>query len=371
MLPRSETLVPVPTAPPSMTSILASWTHRDWWQASGLLGVVAVMHIVGFGVLILAIAPHHYMAGTAVFGVGLGLTAYVFGMRHAFDADHIAAIDNTTRKLMADGKKPKSVGFWFAMGHSTIVFVLAALVVAGAHAANALLDEESPLRHGLGVAGTLASGGFLYVIGAINIVALIGIWRVFRRLRAGTFSSDELDAALDGRGFLARILRPIMRRITHAGQMYPVGILFGLGFDTATEVALLALAGTGAAAGLPWYAILVLPLLFASGMSLMDTLDGLFMNVAYDWAFAHPIRKIYYNLTITVLSIAVAVIIGSIELISVLHDDLGLVDPVTDWISGIDLNTVGIGVVVMFAVAWASAVAYWKIAKVEQRYTAR
>lgn len=363
--------VSTPPAAPSMTSILASWTRRDWWQASGLLGVVGLMHVVGFGVLIVAIAPHHYMAGTAVFGVGLGITAYVFGMRHAFDADHIAAIDNTTRKLMADGKKPKSVGFWFAMGHSTIVFVLAALVVAGAHAANTLLDENSPVRHGLGVAGTLASGGFLYIIGAINIVALIGIWHVFRRLREGTFSAAELDAALDGRGFLARILRPIMRRITHAAQMYPVGILFGLGFDTATEVALLALAGTGAAAGLPWYAILVLPLLFASGMSLMDTLDGLFMNVAYDWAFAHPIRKIYYNLTITVLSIAVAVIIGTIELISVLHDDLGLVDPVTDWISGIDLNTVGIGVVVMFVVAWSAAVAYWKLARVEQRYVTR
>ncbi|MCP2175555.1 HoxN/HupN/NixA family nickel/cobalt transporter [Williamsia maris] len=359
---------PPTVGPPSLGRVLSSWRRGDWLEASGLLGFITLMHIVGFGVLIFGVAPHHYRAGTEVFGVGLGITAYVFGMRHAFDADHIAAIDNTTRKLMADNKKPKSVGFWFAMGHSTIVFLLATLVVVGAHAVGALLNEDSPTRQGLGIAGTLASGGFLYLIGLINVVALIGIWRVFRKLRDGEFSAAELDAALDGRGFLARLLRPIMKRITHAAQMYPVGILFGLGFDTATEVALLALAGTGAAAGLPWYAVLVLPLLFASGMSLMDTLDGLFMNVAYDWAFAHPIRKIYYNLTITVLSIGVALIIGTIELISVLHDDLGLVDPVTDWISGIDLNSVGIGIVAMFVVAWAGAVAYWKIAKVEQRF---
>lgn len=347
------------------------WGRRDWRDASGLLGVVALMHIVGFGVLVFAVVPYHYQTGTQVFGIGLGITAYVFGMRHAFDADHIAAIDNTTRKLMADGKGAKSVGFWFAMGHSTMVLVLAVLVVVGAKAAGALLDDDSSARHSLGIAGTLASGGFLYLIGLINIVALVGIVRVFRKLRNGHYSADELDAALDGRGLLARLLRPVIARISRAAHMFPVGVLFGLGFDTATEVALLALAGSGAAAGLPWYAVLVLPLLFAAGMSLMDTLDGLFMNVAYDWAFAHPVRKIYYNLTITVLSIAVALVIGTIEVVSVLHDNLGLDDPMSVWISSIDLNFVGFGIVAMFVVAWAGAVGYWKIARIEQRYAAR
>ncbi|WP_249154947.1 HoxN/HupN/NixA family nickel/cobalt transporter [Gordonia polyisoprenivorans] len=343
------------------------WTRTDWVHAAVQLGVIAAMHAMAFGVLFMVIVPHHYSLGKQVFSVGLAVTAYTFGLRHAFDADHIAAIDNTTRKLMNDGKRPKSVGFWFAMGHSTIVFVMAILVVAGAHAVSALADDDSPARHALGTISTIASGSFLYLIALINIVALIGIWRVFRSLRRGSFDEEQLDEALDGRGFLARLLGPVMRRIRHPFQMYPVGVLFGLGFDTATEVALLALAGTGAVAGLPWYAILVLPLLFASGMSLMDTLDGMFMTVAYDWAFAHPARKIYYNLTITGLSIAVALLIGTIELVSVLHDDLGWDDPITNWISGFDLNTAGIAIVIMFIVAWGIAIAYWKLARLEHR----
>ncbi|WP_370512265.1 HoxN/HupN/NixA family nickel/cobalt transporter [Skermania sp. ID1734] len=351
-----------------MLSILSEWTRRDWTEAGVLLAVIALMHLIGFGLLFGLIAPRGYRLGTQVFGVGLGITAYTFGLRHAFDADHIAAIDNTTRKLMADGKRPKSVGFWFAMGHSSIVFVMAVLVVLGAHVVGILVNDDSPARQRLGTISTLASGSFLYVIGILNVVALIGIWRVFRGLRNGEFDLHRLEEALDARGFLARILGPLMRMISRPGQMYPVGVLFGLGFDTATEVALLALAGSGAAAGLPWYAIVVLPLLFAAGMSLMDTLDGLFMNVAYDWAFANPVRKVYYNLTITGLSVAVALLVGSIELIGVLHDDLGLVDPVTDWIASIDLNNVGFAIVALFVLAWASAVAYWRWAKVEQRW---
>ena len=347
---------------------MSEWTRRDWRQAGGLLGVVALMHLVGFGLLFGAIAPHGYRLGTQVFGVGLGLTAYTFGLRHAFDADHIAAIDNTTRKLMSDGKRPKSVGFWFAMGHSTIVFVMAALVIVGAHIVGTLVDDDSPARHNLGMVSTVASGSFLYLIGIINVVALVGIWRVFRELRSGAFDHDELEHALNSRGFLARLLGPLMRAITRPGQMYPIGVLFGLGFDTATEVSLLTLAGSGAAAGLPWYAILVLPLLFAAGMSLMDTIDGLFMNVAYDWAFSNPVRKVYYNLTITGLSIAVALLVGSIELIGVLHDDLGMAGPITDWIASVDLNNVGFVIVALFVLAWAIAVAYWRLAKVEQRW---
>jgi high-affinity nickel-transport protein len=354
--------------PRALHNVLSNWTRRDRLEAAALLGVVVAMHLVGFGLLFGAIAPRGYHIGTQVFGVGLGLTAYTFGLRHAFDADHIAAIDNTTRKLMTDGKRPKAVGFWFAMGHSTIVFVMAALVVIGARVVGTIVDDDSPARKTLGTISTLASGSFLYLIGLLNIVALVGIWRVFRKMRGGAFDHAELEEALDARGFLARLLRPVMRMVTRPVHTYPVGVLFGLGFDTATEVALLALAGSGASAGLPWYAILVLPLLFASGMSLMDTVDGLFMNVAYDWAFAQPVRKIFYNLTITGLSIAVAIMIGSIELITVLHDDAGLNDPVTGWISGINLNDVGFAIVGLFVLAWVAAVAYWKIARVEQRW---
>jgi len=357
-----------PSTPAALHRLAASWNRKDWLEVGALAAVIAALHVVGFGALVLFVAPHHYQVGTQVFGIGLGVTAYTFGLRHAFDADHIAAIDNTTRKLMADGSKPKSVGFWFAMGHSTMVLLMAVLVVAGTHAVSSLLDDDSPTKHALGLAGTVASGGFLWLIGIINLVALIGIWHVFTGLRTGKFNERELEEALDKRGFLARILAPVIKRIKRPAQMYPVGVLFGLGFDTATEVALLALAGTGAAAGLPWYAVLVLPVLFAAGMSLMDTADGLFMTVAYDWAFANPIRKIYYNLSITGLSVAVALLIGTIELISVLHDDLGLVDPVTSWVSDIDLNNAGFVIVGLFVLTWLCAVTYWKVAGIEKRW---
>ncbi len=348
--------------------LLSTWNRRELVEIGALLGVIALMHVVGFAVLVFVIAPHHYRAGTQIFGVGLGATAYLFGLRHAFDADHIAAIDNTTRKLMTDGRKPKSVGFWFAMGHSTLVLVMAVLIMIGARVVGALADEKSATRHLLGIAGTLASGLFLYLIAIINVIAMVGIYRAFVRLRQGSYSDSEVEAALNERGFFARLLRPIMNRVTRPVQLYPVGALFGLGFDTATEVALLALAGTGAAAGLPWYAVLVVPLLFAAGMTLMDTLDGLLMTVAYDWAFMQPVRKIYYNLAVTGLSIAVALLIGSIELVSILHDDLHWVDPITSWVSGIDLNNAGLVIVVLFAATWIAAVAYWKLADVESRY---
>ncbi|OBK33314.1 nickel transporter [Mycobacterium sp. 1245111.1] len=348
--------------------MVATWNRRDYVEIGVLLGVIALMHVVGFAMLVFTIAPHHYRVGDQIFGVGLGVTAYLFGLRHAFDADHIAAIDNTTRKLMSDCKKPKAVGFWFAMGHSTLVLVMAVLIMVGARVVGALADEKSPTRHVLGIAGTLASGLFLYLIAIINVIAIVGIYRAFTRLRRGSYSDSEVEAALNDRGFFARLLRPIMNRITHPIQLYPVGALFGLGFDTATEVALLALAGSGTAAGLPWYVVLVVPLLFAAGMTLMDTLDGLLMTAAYDWAFMQPARKVFYNLAVTGLSIAVALLIGSIELLSVLHDNLRWDDPITSWISGIDLNNAGIAIVLLFAITWIGAIAYWKLANVEDRY---
>lgn len=346
---------------------ITTWTRRDWTQASGLIGVVLLMHLVGFGMLLGIVVPRRYSLGTQVFSVGLGVTAYTFGLRHAFDADHIAAIDNTTRKLRNDGIRPKSVGFWFAMGHATIVFVLAGLVAIGTHLAQALLNDNSSTHRTLGVVSTLSSGSFLYLIGALNIFALIGIWRVWKGLRQGDFNEDELEEQLQNRGFFARFLNGLTKAIRRPYQMYAVGVLFGVGFDTATEVALLVLAGSGAAAGVPWYAILVLPLLFAAGMTLLDSLDGLFMSVAYDWAFLKPVRKVYYNLAITGLSVTVAMLIGTIEIVGVLDDNLGWSNPVIDWISRINLNNVGFFVVGLFVVFWVGAIAYWKIAHVEDR----
>ena len=365
-----------PVRPPARRSgmfatMLGTWTRRDWLQAGGLLGVIVVMHVVAFTVLFAVIGPAHYKLGTKVFGVGLGITAYTYGLRHAFDADHIAAIDNTTRKLRGDGGRPKSVGFWFAMGHSTMVAGMAAMVAAGAHIVTSLTSDRSRTNQTLGLISTGVGGTFLYLIAAINLVALIGIVRVFRAMRTGELDESGLEAHLQSRGVLNRVLGRLTRAITRPGQMYGVGVLFGLGFDTATEVALLVLAGTGAASGLPWYAIMVLPLLFASGMSLLDFLDGLFMSVAYDWAFLNPVRKVYYNISITGLSIAVAFLVGSIELVSVLHDNIGVENPVTNWVTTINLNNVGFAIVGLFVLTWVVALSYWRFAKVEDRWTAQ
>jgi high-affinity nickel-transport protein len=229
MFPRKR-VVPQISAPSATSTrfgwgirrMISTWDRRDRMEIGVLLGVIATMHLVGFATLVLVIAPHHYHAGTQIFGVGLGATAYLFGVRHAFDADHIAAIDNTTRKLMTDGQRPKAVGFWFAMGHSTLVLVMAVLVMVGAHAVGALANGDSPMRRVLGFAGTLASGLFLYLIAIMNIIAMIGISRAFAKLRRGSYSDAEIEAALNDRGFLARLLRPIMNRITRSVQIYPV-----------------------------------------------------------------------------------------------------------------------------------------------------
>ncbi|MFJ9927992.1 MULTISPECIES: HoxN/HupN/NixA family nickel/cobalt transporter [Streptomyces] len=358
--------VPETAASPSFR-----WRRADTVRTAGLLTVIVVLHVIAFGILFLLVTPHHYEVGTKAFGVGLGITAYTLGMRHAFDADHIAAIDNTTRKLMADGQRPVSVGFWFALGHSSVVIAMAALVAGGAQLAGTLMNDGSRTHQVLGTVGTTVSGGFLYLIAALNLVALVGIARVFKAMRAGRYDEAELEAHLDSRGFMNRILGRLTKSIRRPGQMFPLGFLFGIGFDTTTEVLLLALAGNGAAAGLPWYAILCLPLLFAAGMSLFDTLDGTFMNFAYQWAFSNPVRKVFYNLTITGLSIAVAFFVGTIELVGVLHDKLGLSDGVSGWIAGLDLDHVGYVIVGLFVVVWALAIGYWRVAKVEERWNAR
>jgi high-affinity nickel-transport protein len=347
------------------------WRREDTVKTAGLVAVIAALHVAAFGILFLLVVPGHYEVGSKAFGIGLGITAYTLGVRHAFDADHIAAIDNTTRKLMADGKRPVSVGFWFALGHSSVVVLLAAMIAGGTALAGKVMNENSGTHKVLGVLGTTISGTFLYVIAALNLVALMGILKVFRAMRAGTYDESELEAHLDSRGFMNRILGRLTKSITRPGQMYPLGFLFGLGFDTATEVTLMVMAGSGAAAGLPWYAVLCLPLLFAAGMSLFDTLDGTFMNFAYQWAFSNPVRKVFYNLTITGLSIAVAFFIGTIELVGVLHDKFGMTDSVTGWIAGLDLDNVGYVIVGLFVVVWAAALSYWRLAKVEQKWSVR
>ncbi|HEY2221499.1 HoxN/HupN/NixA family nickel/cobalt transporter, partial [Actinomycetospora sp.] len=287
-------------------------------------------------------------------------------------ADHIAAIDNTTRKLLterASPGRPLSVGFWFALGHASVVFVMVALIAAGARAlAGEVSDDGSTLKQVGGIISTGAAGVFLIVIGLINLVVLVGLVRVFLRMRAGEFDEAELEAHLDQRGLMNRILGGAVRAVRKPVQVYPVGLLFGLGFDTATEVALLVIAGGAAASALPWYAILVLPVLFAAGMSLLDTLDGVFMCFAYDWAFLRPVRKVFYNITITSLSVLVALVIGGIELISILTDQLGVEDGPLAWVANLDLGNVGFVIVGLFVLAWIVALSVWKFGRVEERW---
>ncbi|MBA8795436.1 high-affinity nickel-transport protein [Friedmanniella endophytica] len=349
----------------------------EWRSVIGMAAFVVLLHVLGWGVLLGLVVPAHYQVGAnAFFGVGLGLTAYTLGMRHAFDADHIAAIDNTTRKLMAQGRRPVSVGFWFSLGHSTIVFVLVLLLALGVRAlAGQLEDDSSLLQRITGVVGTAVSGTFLFLIGLVNLVVLVGIVRVFARMRRGEVDeaalTAELDRQLGRRGFLSRLLAGVTRAVSRPWQMYPVGLLFGLGFDTATEVGLLVLAGGAAAFSLPWWAILTLPVLFAAGMSLLDSIDGCFMNFAYGWAFSRPVRKIFYNLTVTTLSVAVALLIGGIELVSILVDRAGIRTGPLAAVAGLDLNNVGFVVVGLFVVVWLVALAVWRWGRVEERWSRR
>src|SRR5262249_46911050 len=287
---------------------------------------------------------------------GLGVAAYTLGMRHAFDADHIAAIDNTTRKLMADGQRPLTVGFWFSLGHSSVVFGLCALLAAGVRALTGqVTDDRSGLQQTTGLVGMLVSGVFLMLIAAINLVILVGIVRVFRQMRFGAYDEAALEHQLNNRGLMNRILGRATRAIRKPWHMYPLGLLFGLGFDTATEVSLLVLAGGAAAFALPWYAILVLPVLFAAGMSLLDSIDGSFMNFPYGLAFPKPVRKVYYNITITGLSVAVALIIGAVELITLAADKLSITTGPIGWIGSLDLNYVGYVIVGLFVATWVIA----------------
>ena len=347
-------------------------TPQEWTRAGAMVAVVIGLNVAGWVMLALAERGHYHITNTQIFGFGTGALAYTLGMRHAFDADHIAAIDNTTRKLVSDGKRPLSVGFFFSLGHSSVVFILAVLLNFGIRTLDEQVkNDNSGLHNVTGIIGTGVSGAFLYVIALLNVIILVGILKVFRDMRAGRYNDEELEAQLDKRGLMNRFLGPIARRADASWKMYPIGLLFGLGFDTATEVALLVLAGSAVVSGLPFYAILSLPILFAAGMCLFDTIDGCFMNFAYDWAFAKPVRKVYYNITVTGLSVFVALFIGTIELLGLIGQEYHLNGGFWSFMGGFDINKAGFVIVGIFVLTWIAALAIWHFGKIEQKWDAR
>ncbi|WP_443078536.1 HoxN/HupN/NixA family nickel/cobalt transporter [Streptomyces sp. NBC_01497] len=373
-----------PTLGERLGQFRQSLTRGDRRALGGMLGFIVLLHLAGFGVLFGLVAPKHYHLGGdhPVFNIGVGVLAYTFGLRHAFDADHIAAVDNTTRKLLADNvereargaareRRPLSVGFWFSLGHSTIVFALSFLLSVGVKAlVGQVEDDNSGLHSATGVIGASVSGVFLWVLGILNLAVLVGIVKIFRRMRDGHFDEQELEEQLNKRGLMNRFLNGLTKSVRKAWHIYPVGVLFGLGFDTATEVGLLVLAGGAAAFSLPFYSILVLPVLFAAGMCLMDTVDGVFMNAAYGWAFAKPVRKVFYNITITSISVAVALIIGTIELVGVLADQANITSGPLAAIAGINLDYAGYGIVGLFFVSWLVALLVWRYGRIEEKWSA-
>src|SRR3954462_2731839 len=351
-------------------TVSTRFDRTDWTTIAAMGCVVLALHLFGWGVLVLGVAPQHITLGSAgVFGVGLGVTAYLLGVRHAFDADHIAVIDNTTRKLVGERTRSLSAGFWFSLGHSSVVFGLAFLLALGVKALiGPVQDENSSMLQTLGLIGSLVAGTFLILIGLTNLFAVVGIAKVFRQMRSGEFDEAELERQLNNRGFLARLLGRVMRRVSKPWHLYPVGFLMGLGFDTATQVALLVLAAGTAAFTLPWYAILVLPVLFAAGMSLVDAVDGVLMSRAYGWAFLQPIRKGDYNLTVTVLSVVVALVIGVIVLAGLAADRLGIESGPLAAIGSANLEFVGFMIVGLFVAAWLIALVVWRYGQVENRW---
>ena len=341
----------------------------EWARLGGMAAVIAGINALGWALFVLVVLPHHFHYAKLGVGLGVAVTAWTLGLRHAFDADHISAIDNVTRKLMADGKRPLGTGFFFALGHSTIVVAVGVGISLAARAVfGAMVDPHSAYETLGGTLGTVTSAGFLYLIAALNLVVLAGIAKVFRDMRRGTYDEAELERQLQARGLMYRFFGRFMRSINHTWQMFFVGLVFGIGFDTATEVVLLAATAYAATSGLPFYAVLALPLLFSGGMILFDSLDGCFMNFAYGWAFARPVRKVYYNLVITGLSIAAAFLIGTVEVLGVLTAELHLHGSFWDFMANFDINKAGFTIAVLFVVVWAAALAVWRFANIESRW---
>ncbi len=341
----------------------------EWRRMAAMFGFILFLHLAGAILMWKATTGNYTLSDGSLFGWGTAALAYTLGMRHAFDADHISAIDNTTRKLMSEGKRPLAVGFFFSLGHSSVVFVLAIFLNFGIKALGIQLkDGSSSLHHYTGLIGTTVSGVFLMLIAILNLVILISIIGVFIHMRKGAYNEAELEKHLNSRGLLMRFFGPIARRIDASWKMYPLGILFGLGFDTATEIGLLVLAGSSVIAGLPWWAIISLPLFFAGGMSLLDTIDGSFMNFAYGWAFSKPVRKVYYNIIITGLSVSVAFFVGGLELCQVFARQLNLTGGFWDYALAFNLNSAGYFIVAAFALVWSVALLLWKFGNIEERW---
>ena len=320
---------------------------------AGLYAVLFVATILAWAWAVLAFRQQPMLLGTA-------LLAYGFGLRHAVDADHIAAIDNVTRKLMQEGKRPVAVGFFFAAGHSTVVIVAAAVIAA---TAAGLQGRFETLKQIGGLLSTCVSAGFLFLIAALNIFIFRSVWLTWRHVRrGGAYRDEDLDLLLNSRGLLARLFRPLFRIITESWHMLPLGILFGLGFDTATEIALLGISASEVAKGVSIWSIMVFPALFAVGMSLIDTTDGILMLGAYDWAFAKPIRKLYYNLTITLVSIVVAIVIGGIELLGILGDQLAMQGAFWSGVAALNdsFGALGFIIVGLFIAVWICSVVVYR-----------
>jgi nickel/cobalt transporter (NiCoT) family protein len=352
-----------------LRAVRAALSPAEWGRFGAMGLVIVALNAGGWGIFVFAIQPHHFHYQGLGLGLGVAFTAWTLGARHAFDADHISAIDNTTRKLMSDGKRPLATGFFFALGHSAILVVVGAgLSVAARAVFGAVVDPSSGYETVGGVIGTSMAAGFLYLIAALNVVVLAGIVKVFRGLRAGQFDEAELERQLQARGLMWRFFGRLMRSITKTRHMFFVGLIFGLGFDTATEVLLLAATAAAATEGLPWYAVLALPLLFAGGMTMFDTLDGCFMNFAYGWAFARPVRKVYYNLVITGLSIAVAFLIGTIEIAGLLSSELRIRGGFWDFMANFDINKAGFAIAGLFVIVWVVAIGYWKLGNLDHRW---
>jgi len=344
-------------------------TRDEWRRMAVMFGFILFLHVSGALLMWKATTGNYELADGTLFGWGTAALAYTLGMRHAFDADHISAIDNTTRKLMSEGQRPLAVGFFFSLGHSSVVAFLAILLNFGIKAVGSQLkDDNSTLHHYTGLIGTTVSGTFLMLIAILNLMILVSIVGVFIQMRKGAYNEEELEKHLNSRGLLMRFFGPIARRIDASWKLYPLGILFGLGFDTATEIGLLVLAGSSVIAGLPWWAIISLPLFFAGGMSLLDTIDGSFMNFAYGWAFSKPVRKVYYNIIITGLSVAVALFVGGLELCQVFANQLNLNGGFWDYALAFNLNSAGYFIVGAFVVVWTVALVLWKYGKIEERW---
>ena len=341
-----------------LVSIQRIFDDRAHGLRSRLAGLYALLILANVAIWALAL----YTFRNQPVMLGTALLAYSFGLRHAVDADHIAAIDNVTRKLMQDGKRPIGVGFWFSVGHSAVV-VLVSLAIA--ITTTRLTSTFASWKDVGGVVGTSVSTLFLFAVAAMNIVILVGVWKTFRHVRrGGTFVEQDFDLLLNSRGLLARMFRPLFRLVTHSWHMLPLGFLFGLGFDTATEVALLGISATQAGQGMSIWAIMIFPALFAAGMSLIDTTDGVLMLGAYNWAFVKPMRKLYYNLVITAVSVVVAVLIGGIEGLGLMGDQLGLTGSFWDGIGTLNDNFNGLGfaIIGVFVFAWIASLMIYRYA---------